>query len=322
MLQLNKNNVSIYLNRYSITELEDIIQKHPYFKQAHVLLAKKYQQANHPLYDEQLQLAALYVDNRELLFDLFTETDETSPLPSDIALSEKGVGEKAVELSATATPEKNVELTVIGNVADEVVAPMELESVENEILVTELSLKPDEPALTITEVLKEEPVKLELESEVETEQTIVELEVVSREMNFVSASHTFAEWLHEFNLSKQAEIKPVPATETVNDEIDTIIRSNVSVDLLHNLVKEETHYSKGLDSFIEQQKDKRRQQSQVSKPAEAEIDPALVTETLAMLYERQKKYPKAIQAYKALTLKYPEKSDLFAARINYLKNII
>ncbi|MFW5755381.1 MAG: tetratricopeptide repeat protein [Tangfeifania sp.] len=50
----------------------------------------------------------------------------------------------------------------------------------------------------------------------------------------------------------------------------------------------------------------------------------LVTETLAMIYFEQKKYDKALDAFRKLSLKYPEKSVYFAIRmeeIEKLKNI-
>ena len=48
-------------------------------------------------------------------------------------------------------------------------------------------------------------------------------------------------------------------------------------------------------------------------------DGALMTETLARVYLEQKKYDKAIQAFKILSLKYPEKSSFFADRIKAIK---
>ncbi len=45
----------------------------------------------------------------------------------------------------------------------------------------------------------------------------------------------------------------------------------------------------------------------------------LMTETLANLYLKQKKYEKAIQAFKILSLKYPKKSSYFANRIQEIK---
>ena len=47
----------------------------------------------------------------------------------------------------------------------------------------------------------------------------------------------------------------------------------------------------------------------------------LATETLAKVYLEQKKYKKAIQAYKILSLKYPEKSGFFADQIRAVKQL-
>ena len=48
-------------------------------------------------------------------------------------------------------------------------------------------------------------------------------------------------------------------------------------------------------------------------------DNALMTETLASVYLAQKKYENAIQAYKILSLKYPEKSGFFADEIKRIQ---
>ena len=47
----------------------------------------------------------------------------------------------------------------------------------------------------------------------------------------------------------------------------------------------------------------------------------LMTETLAKVYLEQKKYKKAIQAFKILSLKYPEKSSSFANQIKLVQKI-
>ena len=47
----------------------------------------------------------------------------------------------------------------------------------------------------------------------------------------------------------------------------------------------------------------------------------LMTETLAKVLVKQKKYKKAIRAYKILSLKYPEKNVLFATQIEKIKNL-
>ena len=44
-----------------------------------------------------------------------------------------------------------------------------------------------------------------------------------------------------------------------------------------------------------------------------------MTETLARIYAEQKKYDRAIEAYRILMLKNPKKSSFFANRIEELK---
>ena len=49
---------------------------------------------------------------------------------------------------------------------------------------------------------------------------------------------------------------------------------------------------------------------------------SLMTETLARVYLQQKNYKKAIQAYKILILKNPEKSGFFADQIRAVEKLI
>ena len=50
-------------------------------------------------------------------------------------------------------------------------------------------------------------------------------------------------------------------------------------------------------------------------------NPELVTETLAKILTNQKKYKKAIKAYRILSLKYPKKSSFFASQIKLINKL-
>jgi hypothetical protein len=75
-----------------------------------------------------------------------------------------------------------------------------------------------------------------------------------------------------------------------------------------------------VDHFLSQQSDKPKKRAEFFNPQKAgakslEVDFTVISETLANIYFQQEKYELAMQSYEALSLKYPEKSVYFAARL-------
>ena len=103
--------------------------------------------------------------------------------------------------------------------------------------------------------------------------------------------HSFNEWLQ---LESFKPIKRTLASEK-EDLIDKFIKSNPKIKPVKSIPK-----STEVTSSVEE-------------------NPTIMTETLAQVYIEQKKYEKALQAYKILSLKYPEKSGFFADRIKAIK---
>jgi hypothetical protein len=276
------------LNKFTTPQLEELAKQHPFQHELHLLIAKKYQQEKNPAFDEQLQLAAIYAQDRDLFFSLFNEAiPEVEQIGKElyggIIPAEDLVAEEAFTETISSITEE-----------DETVAAK------------------NEQAEVVTEVTS--PVDLAVTNEVLQ---------VSEEVS----ERTFDEWLKVYQpqLPDSTVTKEPTGDEPIKveeDELELLIMQNTPVDFLHELVKEETHYSRGLEEFIVQEiKKKKHPESKKSAP-ENEINPEMVTETLAKLYEMQKKYMRAIKAYQVLALKYPEKNDFFATRINYLQNLL
>ncbi|WP_019039523.1 hypothetical protein [Psychroflexus tropicus] len=120
-------------------------------------------------------------------------------------------------------------------------------------------------------------------------------------LNFNSAeTHSFNEWL------KLTQIKPINETEdngqseTNNPQfriIDEFIKNNPKI------VPTKTYEAS--DRII----------------AKHEPSTSLMTETLARVYVEQKRYDKAIQAFKILILNNPEKSTFFADQIQEIERL-
>jgi len=79
-----------------------------------------------------------------------------------------------------------------------------------------------------------------------------------------------------------------------------------------------------IDEFIKNSpKIKIENKSEVksSFKTDQKIKDELITETLAKIYVKQKKFNKTIKAYEILSLKYPKKSSFFADQINDIKKL-
>jgi hypothetical protein len=110
-------------------------------------------------------------------------------------------------------------------------------------------------------------------------------------------NHSFNQWLQ---LSPKKVIirsreKPTQQTTRKEDLIDKFIQNSPKISPLE----------KGIKFTVPVSKNK--------------YDVALMTETLAKVYLEQKKYENAMQAYKILSLKYPEKSGFFADQIKRIQ---
>ena len=105
-------------------------------------------------------------------------------------------------------------------------------------------------------------------------------------------NYSFNQWLQ---ISSKKPIKREGKNSDTKEIIKTFIDSNPKIKPL----------PKGKDITVS-----------ISKN---EQDSSLMTETLAKVYLEQKKFENAIQAYRILSLKYPEKSGFFADQIKRIQ---
>lgn len=321
---ITKQNFGQLLQRFSTSQLEEMVRKYPYFHQAHLLLAKKYQVENNPRYDEQLQMAALYAQNRDLLFEIFMAKEQPLTIPAVTAEDITGVSvSELTQEIAPATEVSPIETRIEDVTAVEIAEVIATNKSSTDEILTTLE------TTGLTEEQTTDANVIEIR-EVETTADDVPKETANDQFNKVilNEPHTFDEWLQLFSGQKnKSAIASPPAEKTEAatpeaDELEKLYAANITADYLHNLVKEETHYSKGLDEFIEAQIKKHKPVERKKNTPENEIATDLATETLAAIYEQQKKYQRAIAVYQALSLKNPAKSDLFAARIEKLNKLI
>jgi len=155
------------------------------------------------------------------------------------------------------------------------------------------------------ELFKSKDPKIDAEIKRAKEAAERELEI-GQPLHFTKKEkYSFTQWLQ---LTSQKTIRSKELEESPKQEgfeLETTILKEKKFELIDKFIAERPKIVPNEDQSLK---------VDVKKASKIDAN-ELMTETLAKVYLEQKKYKKAVQAYRILSLKYPEKSGFFADRI-------
>ena len=272
------------------------IKQYPYFQPLHALYLRGLKQKDSYKYNNTLKVTAAHTTDRSVLFDYITsETFNQNEISQQIkqtteyikSISVKEVDDSSVNKSVTIDDALKEHIKATEGVLD----PQLFKAREKPERIIEEEVPKIEDSIISVDVKNIKPDdKLNIGKPLEFDKT---------------ESHSFAEWLKITSFKPivrsyeeqqpQIEIKDKSPIQNKLDIIDKFISDNPKI-------KPVAHYQPK-PKLINNDKD---------------ISDSLMTETLARIYLEQKNYNKAIQSYKILSLKYPEKSSFFADQIKLI----
>ena len=275
-----------------MSALNEIIKKYPYFQSARALQLKGLKNQESFLYNDALKLTAAHTTDRDILFEYITSEKFIQNEISQTILQHDASIEEIKVVSENVSEQINIEI--------EKQLKAERQKAEN-ILNPELFQRKFESVSNLIE---------------KKEQKSDEILETNKPLEFTkSDTHSFSEWL------KLTKAKPI---ERENEASKTMADTSAQ--------DEKERKFELIDKFIQERpkiipsettsNTTKKEESKNPSIAYTQPSESLMTETLAKVYLQQKNYKKAIQAYKILILKNPEKSGFFADQIRAIEKLI
>ncbi|SDZ84837.1 tetratricopeptide repeat protein [Bizionia paragorgiae] len=300
--------------------LKGIINTFPYFQSARALYLKGLKNADSFKYNQVLKTTAAYTTDRSILFDFITSDDfEQNKISEFIKHHKLDISDVFV---ATNTATKKTDSK---GFSDEELQ----EEISNTTQVLDADFfqpvsKSEKEASAVegNETATTDNVTAKKSADTDSPEKILNL---GEPLKFnKNETHSFNEWL---SLSKFSPIdrenEAVSQEKTSNKVEEAPIETEKKEENSESLDKAKKFEL--IEQFIAKKPKLKAPATGTSHHniAQAQmIQPeALMTETLARIYVEQGNYKKAIQSYKILILKYPEKSGFFADQIKAIKQL-
>ncbi len=274
-----------------LSALDLLVKKYPYFQSARALQLKGLKNQESFLYNDALKLTAAHTTDRDILFEYITSEKFIQNEISQTILQHDASVDEIKVIAENVSEQISLEI--------DMQLKAEMQRAEN-ILNPELFQRKVESVTDLVEK-KEEP---------------KEILQPDKPLEFTkNDTHSFSEWL------KLTKAKPIEReSETSKTAADTSAQDEKErkFELIDKFIQEKPKIIPSENTSNTMKKEDSKNPSiAYTQPSES-----LMTETLAKVYLQQKNYKKAIQAYKILILKNPEKSGFFADQIRAIEKLI
>lgn len=315
--------------REDLGDLKALAERYPWFSGAQLLRVAGEQAAGSVLFDETLKGATAHLPSRAVLFDLVETKGQGAPIPPrpEARILRLPVAEQApIVVHTVSAPLPPIEpeeapLPVIDAMPTAPMEPLELEPtmdsegdpLERQIMEAALASAYDLTWKEETAVpVAPKPTAADKKEATPPDSPVAATPVPGSRLRFTA-------WLETAPPVEGATPPAATSAATPPDAHDWLRGAPANPVPPHHAPPGNTIDTRELiDRFIQQQTPEPVHKAEFFTPQQAakrslDDKAGLVTETLARVYEKQGNLPKAIEAYRKLALKYPHKSDYFAA---------
>lgn len=272
-----------------IDSIKNLIEEYPYFQSLRALHLKGLKNTDSFKYNNTLKKTAAYTTDRSVLFDFITSKEfNQNAISENIKQNTEYL--KSLDINGVDDISVNKSMLI-----DEALKA-QIQSTEGVLDPELFQRKSDEASKELPKTIGQSSI---ISIDVENISTEEKLQI-GKPLEFTeNETHSFTEWL------KITDFKPIDRNLRHKEET---LQPSAPLDAKLKVINRFISENPKIRPVDDQPSPKLSNHDSV-------LDKGLMTETLAKIYLEQKNYEKAIQSYKILSLKNPEKSSLFADRI-------
>ena len=280
-----------------VKQLEEVANSYPYFQAARALHLKGLKNLNSYKYNQALKYTAACTADREVLFDFITSENFLQNSIAD-AISGKHSLEEQETYAEEVAPNPDTDTSLVDQEED---SPLPRSSKEADQILDPKLFRSKDPSIDVSIEASRRAAEKELQ--------------LGKPLEFTkSERHSFTEWLQLTSFKKEKKGETGTKTEAKKPEDQERIGADSrkrKFELIDKFIEENPKISPDPKNVAE-----------VNIKDSLQLDKSeLMTETLARVYLEQGKFKKAVQAYRILSLKYPEKSSFFADQIKAVEKL-
>ena len=284
-------------------QLEELIENYPWFQAARAMQLYGLKQLNSYKYNQALKTTAACTADREVLFDLITSEEFIPNRIADAISGQHALADQEI-ISEEVIPNPGRDTDMIQKEED---SPLPRNTEEADKILDPKLFRSKDPEMDKNLELAKAEAKEKLK--------------IGSPLEFTrDERHSFSQWLQLTQMApragqqgagKTAEIENQPETREAGSDRETDSDREKKFELIDRFIADNPKIKPG-DTDT----------PKVDISQSLKIDKKqLMTETLARVYLEQGKFKKAIQAYRILILKYPEKSSFFADQIKAVEKL-
>ncbi|HOK51102.1 MAG TPA: hypothetical protein PLD12_12215 [Bacteroidales bacterium] len=298
-----------------LPQLQKVVEEFPYFQPAYFFLLKFHKQQSYAKYTESIERYIWHIHNRQLLYDFLNDVHSFESRGTDKTITS---AEKDVTVETSSSPKS----FTVANRRDSESLQESLSETLSQATQVDVSEEFEKKILPDIQFELDESIEIIKPSEEYEDFSLLEPSVSDQENDKDNVLE-----LDEISTTSSVTLEETSPAIAVEDSTPQVQEANEAAPSSNSFGKKTNMQFSLIDEFLEKLPHIKPQPVPETAPVtdisqnSVEVHDDFMTETFARILVKQGSYDRAIEIYRKLILKFPEKNTYFASQIEEIEKL-